>query len=133
MTTADHRGFGPRRAGRRRFAAALVAALAVLGLSLGIATAATYVSSWGSNGSGHGQFSQPQGVAVDAHGQVYVADTYNSRIEKFTSDGGFLGAWGSRGSGHGQFSQPQGVVVDAHGHVYVADTKNNRIEKFSQP
>ena len=71
--------------------------------------------------------------AVDANGHVYVADTDNNRIEKFTNDGAFLDTWGSSGSGHGQFNHPEGVAVDAHGHVYVVDTNNHRIEKFSQP
>jgi DNA-binding beta-propeller fold protein YncE len=112
---------------------ALVVALAALCTTAAPASAATFVRSWGSHGSGHGQFAYPFGVAVDAHGHVYVADNNNRRIEKFTADGAFLTAWGSYGSGQGQFSRPSGVAVDAHGHVYVADTSNNRIEKFSQP
>ena len=62
----------------------ILGACAVLGISLGIATAATYVTSWGSHGSGPGQFNRPRGVAVDATGHVYVADDDNSRIEKFS-------------------------------------------------
>ena len=76
---------------RKILAAAAVATLgAVLGFSLGTASAVTYVTSWGSHGSGPGQFAGPYGVAVDAHGEIYVADTHNSRIEKFTSDGTFV-------------------------------------------
>ncbi|NIW49347.1 MAG: 6-bladed beta-propeller, partial [Gammaproteobacteria bacterium] len=46
-----------------------------------------FVTSWGSTGSGDGEFSFPQGVAVDADGYVYVADRNNYRIQKFSSDG----------------------------------------------
>jgi hypothetical protein len=80
VTTAPR----PRPAGTRRFAIAALTTLAVLGLSLGIAAAATYVTSWGSRGSGPGQFDNPPGVAVDAHRHVYVADPGNDRIEKFS-------------------------------------------------
>src|SRR5438552_8179000 len=65
-----------------------------------------FVTKWGSAGSGNGQFNAPWGVAVDAAGNVYVADTGNNRIQKFTGTGGFLTAWGSAGSGNGQFNVP---------------------------
>ena len=45
---------------------------------------ATYVSKWGAYGSGDGQFNSPKGVAVDGSGNVYVADTWNYRIQKFS-------------------------------------------------
>jgi DNA-binding beta-propeller fold protein YncE len=50
---------------------------------------------WGTEGSGDGQFRDPIGVATDADGSVYVADTdNNNRIQKFTSNGAFLTEWG---------------------------------------
>ena len=59
---------------------------------------------------------------------MYVADSRNHRIQKFSSTGTFGGAWGSAGSANGQFSSPFGVAVDSSGYVYVADTGNNRIQ-----
>jgi streptogramin lyase len=91
----------------------------------------TLQTQWGTLGSGKGEFNQPTGVAVDSIGNVYVADTGNSRVQKFTSDGNFLEAWGTVGSGDGQFNEPLGVVVDLTGNVYVADSGNQRIEKLS--
>jgi len=85
---------------------------------------------WGGPGSGDGQFNWPLGVAVDATGNVYVADGNNFRIQKFSSAGVFLAQWGSFGSGDGQFSNPTDVAIDATGNVYVADTFNQRIQKF---
>ena len=81
-------------------------------------------------GYGIGQFEQPQGVAVDSSGNVYVADTGNDRIQKFSSDGNFINMWGTTGNGAGQFKYPQGVAVDSSGNVYVADPGNDRISEF---
>jgi tripartite motif-containing protein 71 len=89
--------------------------------------------SWGRTGLRNGEFSFPTGIAVGGNGRVYVADSGNNRIDKFTGYGVYLGSWGSLGSGPGQFSSPKGVAVDIYGNVYVADTSNNRIEKFRQP
>ena len=117
---------------RKLLGAAGLAMLVVLVFSLGIAAAATYVTSWGSHGSGPGQFQRPHDVAVDSRGHVYVADTNNDRIQKFTRDGGFLRAWGG-----GEYPDPsrllgpQGVAVDARGNVYVANTATYQIKKFS--
>ena len=86
---------------------------------------------WGTVGSGDGQFIFPFGVGVDGAGDVYVADSSNDRIQKFTSTGAFVTKWGSNGSADGQFNNPRGVAVDAAGDVYVADTGNNRIQKFT--
>lgn len=91
---------------------------------------ADFLTKWGSNGNGDGQFSFPSGLAVDSLGNVYVADTGNHRIQKFDASGNFLAKWGSEGNGDGQFSNPAGVAVDSLGNVYVADTGNHRIQKF---
>ena len=56
-----------------------------------------FMFQWGSNGAGEGQFAGPHGIVVDAEGSVYVVDTSNHRIQKFTSEGEFLlhgGPWG---------------------------------------
>jgi tripartite motif-containing protein 71 len=59
--------------------------------------AGTFLTEWGSTGHGDGQFLAPGGVAVDAAGDVYVADCGNDRIEKFTAEGAYISKWGSRG------------------------------------
>ena len=78
-----------------------------------------------------GKFMAPQGVAVAPDGTVYVADSENHRIQRFSATGTFLGTWGTLGSGDGQFWGPVGVSVGPDGTVYVADTKNHRIQCFS--
>jgi len=91
----------------------------------------TFLTKWGSDGSGDGQFDWPEGVAVAPDGSVYVADTHNDRIQKFTADGVFLNKWGSYGSDDGEFRHPKGIAVDSSGYVYVADAFNDRVQKFT--
>ena len=90
-----------------------------------------FVAKWGSLGSGDGQFGDPEGIATDQAGNVYVADTNNRRIQKFTSDGQFIARWGSPGTGDGQFAIPRSIVTDQAGNVYVSDAGNARIQKFT--
>jgi DNA-binding beta-propeller fold protein YncE len=93
--------------------------------------ACNFQLTWGSVGTGAGQFRSPWGVAADASGNVYVIDSANNRTEKFTSSGTYVTQWGSLGSGPGQFDAPEGVAVDSSGNVYVVDTLNFRVEKFT--
>ena len=51
-------------------------------------------------------------MAVDGAGTVYVADTYNNRVQAFTANGGFVSAWGGLGSGAGNLSWPRGIAVE---------------------
>ncbi len=76
-------------------------------------------------------FLQPEGIAVDGNGKVYIADYGNNRIQVFTSDGNFLTKWGREGSGDGEFKEPTAIAADLDGNIYVVDSKNDRIQKFS--
>jgi tripartite motif-containing protein 71 len=94
------------------------------------------IRSFGSLGSGDGQFWQPRGIAIDPFGNVWVADHENHRVEKFTSTGVFLGRFGahggdgSYGGGPGEFNSPRGLSSDAAGNIYVADDANHRVVKL---
>lgn len=79
-----------------------------------------------------GDFSKPAGVAVDAEGNLYVADTMNNRIEIFDADGQFVSTFGKSGDGPGYFSRPKGVAIDSDGHVWVADGMQDRVQVFNK-
>jgi hypothetical protein len=140
--------------------ASAVVAVCALTLALGAASAQALllpISSFGSQGTGAGQFLTPVGVAVDqANGLVYVADSANARVDLFTASGTFVVTfgWGVAdgkaqseicasscragipGSGAGQFSKPTSVAVDSSGgpsftDVYVGDQGNNVVGKFN--
>jgi DNA-binding beta-propeller fold protein YncE len=78
-----------------------------------------------------GQFARPTNVAVDADGNVYVADTFNDRVEVFDADGNFIRTFGKPGDGPGYFARPKGIAIDGDGHVWVADTVQDRIQVFT--
>jgi tripartite motif-containing protein 71 len=92
---------------------------------------------------GDGQFQYPFGVAVTpitspitgpratiSSGDIFVADTYNHRIQQFSNTGQFKEKWGGFGRGPSQFNYPFGVAVGPNGDVFVADTYNQRIQRF---
>jgi len=89
-----------------------------------------FLDSFGSKGSGEGQFNEPKGIAIDLLGNIYVADSGNNRIQVFDRDGNFIIAFGELGSGEGQFDDPEDVSLDADGTLYVVDTGNHRIQTF---
>lgn len=89
-------------------------------------------ATWGSAGSGPGEFDQPQGLAVDQAGEVYVADAGNCRVQVFSADGKFLRSWGSCGGEQGQFQKPLDVAIGPRGDVYVADFELDRVQVFSR-
>ncbi|HET7485276.1 MAG TPA: 6-bladed beta-propeller [Solirubrobacterales bacterium] len=86
----------------------------------------------GKAGSAKGALSRPASLALDAKGNVFVADAGNSRIEEFDSEGKYLSQFGSQGSGKGQFLEPEGIAIDPHGNIWVSDTYNGRVQEFDE-
>jgi DNA-binding beta-propeller fold protein YncE len=78
-----------------------------------------------------GEVNHPVAAAAAGNRNVYVVDTGNHRIQRFSADGQFLGQWGSLGEREGQFFEPTGIVVAWDGTVYVVDSGNSRIQYFS--
>lgn len=99
-----------------------------------------FINMWGEFGDATfsdlpgGIFNEPWAVAVGPDGSVYVSDTWNHRIQKFTADGTPITRWGYYGQGESPeaFWGPRGIDVDAEGRVYVSDTGNKRIVIFDE-
>lgn len=114
-------------------------------------SAGKFITMFGSKGTGDGQFSPineegigtgPGGLAADKDGNVYVADTWNHRMQKFDKDGKFVAQWGGFLSLtdeaaaqdpaiDSKFWGPRGVAVGPDGNIYVTDTGNKRVLIFS--
>jgi DNA-binding beta-propeller fold protein YncE len=93
---------------------------------------------WGSQGTAEGQFNEPWGIAVDDT-YVYVADTWNHRVQKFTLDGDFVLAFGESGSVNdlgadsgGFFFGPRSIIMMPEGQLLVTDTGNHRLQLFDR-
>ncbi|MHB1317766.1 MAG: flippase activity-associated protein Agl23 [Anaerolineae bacterium] len=96
----------------------------------------TYLREWGTFGETgddvtlDGVFYGPRGLALDSEGSLYVSDTGNKRVLKYSAGGELLASVGGSGDAPGQFQEPVGLAVSPDGEVYVADTWNKRIQVF---
>ena len=89
----------------------------------------SYASSF--SGAGETALKAPGDVAIDAEGNLWVADKTNNRIERFDPKGNFLSKFGSYGTASGQLNRPASLAIGANGNIWVADANNNRIQEFS--
>ncbi|MEC9271775.1 MAG: NHL repeat-containing protein, partial [Chloroflexota bacterium] len=90
-----------------------------------------YQSHWGAHGSGDGELNRPAGITIGPDETVYVVDSRNNRVQKFSLDGKFLGKFGTAGSGDGEFNLPWGICLDKEGNIFVADWRNDRVQSFT--
>jgi len=97
----------------------------VLFLSADAAVRYVFERQWGGSGSGDGQFSSPQGLAINSSGSIFVADRSNHRIQKFDNNGTFLSKKGE----YPQISSPT-YIAFASGYLYILDY---RYESFPAP
>ena len=88
--------------------------------------------SFGSKGTGPGQFNRPWGVAVNRHGEIAVTDDNNHTVQVFSTERRFLFSFGKKGTGDGQFNVPSGVTYDREDNLLVVDSVNHRIQQFSR-
>ena len=85
------------------------------------------IRSFGIRGSANGQLKSPRGITIDNYDNIYVADAYNHRIQKFKMDGTFLAATIPQGDINMQ--SPRGVTFNKlDGNLYVCDTNNHRVQ-----
>jgi hypothetical protein len=76
-------------------------------------------------------FNYPSDIAMDAPGNIYVLDSANHRVQKFSPEGTYLATFGRRGQGPGEFYNPDSIDIDAHGFFYVMDAYQNRIQTMT--
>jgi sugar lactone lactonase YvrE len=75
----------------------------------------------GRGGNGKGEFHYPVAVAVGPQGDLYVADSFNFRVQRLRPDGTFVSSIGKAGRQLGDFARPRGVAVDREGRIYALD------------
>jgi trimeric autotransporter adhesin len=112
----------------------------------GVISTVAGTGSYGYSGDGgiatSAALTYPLGVAIDASGNIYIADTYNNRIRMVTKSTGIIstvagtGSSSYRGDGgiatSAELSSPRGVAIDASGNIYIADAGNNRIRMVTK-
>lgn len=98
-----------------------------------IATWGTFADATAGDAPG-GTFNEPWGIASAPDGTIYVADTWNHRIQRFTAQGEFIEMFGYFGQAEAPdaFWGPRDVLVDPDGRVFVMDTGNKRVAIFSE-
>jgi sugar lactone lactonase YvrE len=78
-----------------------------------------------------GNFSNPTDLAIDnKSGDIYVVDSGNNRVQRFSPEGSYLSEFGQFGIENGSFNSPWGIAIDSDGYIYVSDSKNSRVQKF---
>lgn len=85
---------------------------------------------FGQAGSGEGELFQPTSIALGADGDVYVVDTGNYRVQRFTAEGKSIRSYGSVGSTIGSFARPKGLALDKSGRMYVGDAAFQNVQVF---
>lgn len=103
----------------------LAIAALVLAFPAGASAEFFRLAEFGEFGAGAGQLDSPAGAAVNADGELFVADSGNDRVSVFAGDGAFLRTIG------GGLSGPRDLALDAGGRVFVADSGNDRVAVFS--
>lgn len=100
--------------------------------------AGTGVAGYRDGKADEAEFDGPIGIAVDKHGNVFVADTYNDRIRRISAEGIVTTIAGTGSPGFadgdalaGQLDTPSGVALDDDGNVFVADTGNSAVRRIT--
>jgi len=70
------------------------------------------------------------GVEVDSQGNIFILDSRNNCLKKFSRELKFLSEAGREGQGPGEFNSPMALAISSEGNVYIADDNNNRINVF---
>ena len=94
----------------------------------------SYITHWGQEGQGDGEFYYPYGISADSN-FIYVSDTDNHRIQKFDLNGNFTQTWGTEAIpgeiNNYRFSYPHGITVEPSGDIYVLDSDHHHVHEFT--
>lgn len=88
--------------------------------------------SFGTQGTGIGNFNYPTNLCIASDRRIYVTDSMNFRVQVFDSDGNYVSHFGRHGDGTGDFSKPKGIAVDSDGNIYVVDAHFDAVQIFDQ-
>jgi hypothetical protein len=114
---------------RRFMLASVVVVLLLLMLAPTVlASGYVYEKSFGRYGTSLGELRFPMGISADGKGALYIADLNNSKIQKFTTDGVFIGSVGSYGSALGELNYPYQTLVDSTGSLLVGENGASRVQ-----
>lgn len=90
-----------------------------------------FVTSFGVEGLGAGEFNGPANCAFDAQGNIYVVDSGNFRINSYSADLKFRFSFGKSGIGEGSFIRPYDIAIDGVGRIYLSDFILNSVQIFT--
>ena len=91
-----------------------------------------FITEFGKNGRGEGQFEFLTDVTLDRDENVYTSDEFLHRITVFDKEGTLLNTWGEAGTGEGQLNGPSGMAFDRDENLIIVNSLNSRIQKFSK-
>lgn len=90
------------------------------------------LSAFGKPGSAPGTLYHPTNIAIGPEGDIFVADTGNFRVSRFTPEGQFVRVYGEAGQSPGTFARPKGIAVDRAGRLYVGDAAFQNVQMFDK-
>lgn len=91
----------------------------------------SFVTCWGRNGTGPGEFNRVRALALGPDGLLYCADACNHRVQVFERDGTFVRQFGEAGSAPGQLSYPYDLCFTRSGELAVVERGNHRVQRFT--
>lgn len=85
---------------------------------------------FGKAGSGVGELFHPTNLAIGPQGDVFVVETSNYRVQRFTADGKPIRTYGEAGTAPGRFTRPKGIAIDREGRLYIGDSAFENVQIF---
>ena len=110
----------------------VVVAMGATAIPVAAAIPPAFISMFGEEGDGPGQFSVQPWVAVDAQGDIFATDSDHNRVFRFSADGILEATWGTLGDGDSELNKPAGIAIGPNGKVWVVDGYNHRIVRFTR-